>query len=259
MTVGGFLVELVFWLRGLYLIVSLKSIESSVKELEPIINYKMDPTESKAYKLSLIWQEECQKEIPNENFIKLKRKSDPRKSILFKYCYKLSKEMKGILSDKDLHLYVRAQIQTLKWINNGEIHALIGPHCLVGDKAWKRWKIWKKKYDKISNSPSNVNDISIKATESKIKAELLSSLKFIQKNKLNNFCILKNKKEEINRWIKTGELSCFYVVLSPWIKEIFNNYDLIDFDYVYYRCCITPNIESFFKEIFSKEFSCQNQ
>jgi len=68
--------------------------KSKMTDLELIIKYKMNDMESKAYKIALIWQEECRKEIPNEQYIRLKKNSDPRKSILFKHCYKLAKETK---------------------------------------------------------------------------------------------------------------------------------------------------------------------
>ena len=46
-----------------------------MKELEPIIKYRMDSWEAKAYKIALLWEEECQREIPNEKFVKLRKNS----------------------------------------------------------------------------------------------------------------------------------------------------------------------------------------
>lgn len=225
------------------------SCKGKMKDLELIIKYKMNEIESKAYKIALIWQEECRKEIPNEQYVKLKKNSDPRKSNLFKYCYKLAKETKGILKDEDLILYVRAQIQILKSIKQGEIHALIEPHCLVGDKAWRRWKLWRFKFQKTIGKIPSSEDVGVVANESKVINELKIDLEFINKNKLyENY----NKKDILN-YINSGDLSFYYVVLSPLINKIISEDD-ITFDKIYYKSCLNPKIEKFFKDNFIHEF-----
>ena len=113
--------------------------------LERILKYDMSPEEAKAYKLCLLWDSICQKEMPNYKFSKSKASGDPRKSLLFRYCYKLLKETKGLIGDKDYRLYITAQIHVLCSITDGEVHALISPQCLTGDKAWRRWKLWKER------------------------------------------------------------------------------------------------------------------
>lgn len=225
-----------------------------MRELEPIIRYKMDSTESKAYKIALMWEDECRKEIPGESFAKIKKSADPRKSLLFKYCFKMAKEMNGIVRDSDLHLYIRAQIQVLKSIRDGQIHALIEPQCLVGDKAWRRWKMWKFKYDKKIKSPLNSNEVSISVSEGKAKAEIDASLDFLSRMECDEFEKLLEKKDHIPRWVKSGDLSCFYILLSPWIEQIFGKDAEFEFDRLYYRASTTPSVEQFFRNKFSHEF-----
>lgn len=228
-----------------------------MKELEPIIKYKMNPLEAKAYKIALIWEEECEREITKEQYARLAKNSDPRKSSLFKYCYKLAREISGLIKDNEIPLYIRAQIQVLKSIREGDIHALIEPHCIVGDKAWKRWKIWKWKYNKSINKPSVSESARIRTPESKILSELLATKNFLAS--LGDID-LNEMKEDIPRWCKTGDLSCFYLVMSPRIKKIFGDISKLEFDHNYYRACITPYIEDFFTRTFSQEFqdyTCQ--
>lgn len=221
-----------------------------MSELEPIIKYGMNDKEAKAFKVAVIWQEECRNEIPNEPFAKLKTNSDPRKSTLFKYCYKLVSEMKGILDDKDLRLYVRAQIQILKSIREGSVHALVEPHCLVGEKAWKRWKVWHRMYKKKLNRSLTSEQVGLSTKESKVIVELKKTKEFlISRGCDERFKLLENMRN-MERWTKNGEVSYFYILLSPWMKGYLNNFS---FDQTYYRSSITPKVEEFFNEEFSHE------
>lgn len=225
-----------------------------MRDLEPILRYKMDTPESKAYKIALMWEEECAREIPGEAYSKINRKSDPRKSALFKYCYKLAKETSGIIPDSDLQLYVRAQIQVLKAIRDGSIHALIEPHCLVGEKAWKRWKMWKWRRDKKISRPLSANEIDIKTSEGKIKADLSATFDFMSRLGLLEFDSLAAQRENLKRWVSGGEVSCFYVVLSPWMQVLLPDHDDLPVDRTYHRASVTPKAEQFFRELFSHEF-----
>ena len=86
-----------------------------------ITQYKMDEIESRAYKVSLIWINRSRKIFPNYQHQRLKN-GDPRKSLLFKICYKLIRETQGgILDEENYSLYVQAQLEVLKHIErNGE-------------------------------------------------------------------------------------------------------------------------------------------
>lgn len=230
-----------------------------MKELEPIIRYKMDALESKAYKIALMWEEECRRELPGESFVRLKTNSDPRKSLLFKYCFKMARELNGIIKDSETALYIRAQIQVLKSIREGQVHALIDPHCLVGDKAWRRWKMWKYKYDKRMSAPLKSEEVKISVSEGKAKAEISSSFEFLSLMGCTEFENLKSKRYDVHRWLKNGDISCFYALLSPWIRKIFGEGDEFEFDRLYYRASTTPALERFFRETFHHEFERNEQ
>ena len=224
-----------------------------MSELEPIIKYKMNDMEAKAFKIAIIWEEECRREIPKESFAKLKKNTDPRKSTLFKYCYKLAREMKGVLEDKDLRTYVRSQIQILKSIKEGDIHALIEPHCLVGEKAWKRWKIWQKMYRKKLNKALTSDQIGVSTKESKVITELKNTRFFMESKNLLDYDSFSANKKNLERWSANGEISYFYLLLSPWVKKIYGDDIPFDFDKIYYRSAITPFVEQFFTQEFSNE------
>lgn len=226
-----------------------------MKDLEPIIKYKMTDMEAKAYKIALIWQDECRRELPKEQFVKLKANADPRKSTLFKYCYKLAKEMKGILQDNEIHLYIRAQLQILKAIKEGEVHALIEPHCLVGEKAWKRWKLWRYRYRRKLDRVLDSREAEISTKSSKIISEMKATYEFFEKRGLLEFKSLELNMDKMKTWIGNGEVSPFYAVLSPWMSQIFGDLDSLEFDKIYYRSAVNPQTELFFKELFVHEYS----
>jgi len=215
-----------------------------MKDLELIIKYKMDDTEAKAFKVALMWQDLCKKEFPNERHLNLSKSKDPRQTTLFKYCYKLIKETKGLLaSDKEYYIYIVAQLQMLKLMKQGEIHALIEPQILVGDKAWTRWKMWKKRFDKKLSEMKTAEDLGLVTSPSQIKIELKNTKKFLLKYE---FC--KITKEQMNRWHKNNMISPYYVALSNFAKSMID-----DFDHALYQPSITPEVEDFFKKEFEKE------
>ncbi len=215
-----------------------------MNELELILKYKMTELEAKAFKVCLMWQDLCKKEFPNERHIKINKNKDPRKTTLFKYCYKLIKETKGLLSDdKEYYIYIVAQLQILKAMREGKIHALIEPQILVGDKAWKRWKLWKRKFDKKLIEFKSSFDLGIVTSPTQIKIELIKTLKFL-KNKDQS----KITKEDLEKWIYNKSISPYYVVLSDFAKKIISNFDI-----ELYKPSITPEIEEFYKKEFENE------
>lgn len=233
-------------------IITRKDLKINMNELEPIIRYKMDEMEAKAFKIGLMWQDECRSNLPGEKYEKFRKGCDPRKTSLFRHCYKLAKETKGLIPDNEIKLYVRAQIQVLKSIREGKVHALISPHCLVGDRAWSRWKLWRRIYQKSLGKSLTSEEIGVRIKESVVRGEFKRTLSFMELNGLLDECSYFSKKTEISRWISTGEISPFYVVLSPRIKIMFPEDPPVD--PALYRPSITPESEALFRERFSHEF-----
>lgn len=225
-----------------------------MRELEPILHYKMDETEAKAYKIAIIWENECSRELPREKFAKLNKKTDPRKTTLFKYCHKLAREMKGILDDKELPFYVRAQLQILKSIKEGEVHALIDPHCLVGEKAWKRWKVWRRKHMKSISRILASEELGVAARVPKMLAELNATKTFLENKGCCSYSSYVLRKKDVEMWITGGEISKYYVVLSPWVRQVFGSPSVFDFDETYHRSSVTPSVDEEFRSLFSHEY-----
>lgn len=226
--------------------------------LNAIIEYKLNELEAKAYKLSLVWRDLSFKMFPDYNHTKI-RSGDPRKSMPFKLCYKLIRETQGIIPDHEYPLYVRAQLDVLKYMSQGKILPLIDPNCLVGDKAWKRWKLWKKKYDQKVTKPYDSESFSKAPGIAKALDGLEKTKEFIVKNMGPTPDIEKYKQAYDNknllRWINLSKISPYYLVVSPFIQRILtqDDYDKLNFDPKIYKDCIDDTVLEKFNKLFGYE------
>ena len=235
-----------------------KSSEENELSLESISKYKMDEMESKAYKLAIKWVQLSKKIFPNYNHTVIK-KGDPRKSLIFKFCYKLARETNGLINEEDYDLYIRSQLDIIKHMSNGN-PVLVTPACLVGEKAWARWKLWKKRYDKISKKPTSKVETPPSANKSgyyKAFAGLDQTKEFFNKNSLVfNLITFQEKKSDIIRWINLNKISPYYICISPLAKKILQkeDYARMNFDISVYDSCINEEVLNKFKELFPNEF-----
>lgn len=228
--------------------------------LEAILDWNMNDLEAKAYKLCLIWEKTIARELPNYHTAKLPQKGDPRKSVLFRYCYKLARETQGLIPDTDYKLYIFAQIYTLKNISDGTVHALIEPACLVGDKAWYRWKYWKNQFEKFKQKQLNQGDTSqLSASETHVLNELRKTKEFLSKqiDNLNYHAMeaLINSPDFI-KWVSFSKVSPYYLIISPIVKNIIPDLDKVfAVEESLYLKSINNNIIIEFKKMFEHEFS----
>lgn len=220
-----------------------------------IEKYQMNELEAKAYKISLMWIEKSRKLFPNYRHATMK-KGDPRKSLMFKVCYKLARETQGVLEETDYPLYVRAQLEVLKHVNGDRADPLIDPNCLVGEKAWKRWKLWKKKYDARSRSAEPVaTNIGI----AKAMDGLEKTHEFLTKTFSSDLSFDRFKEAYINknlfRWINLNRISPYYICISTFIKRLFNEDDFkrINFDADVYLPCVDVSVRERYAHLFPEE------
>lgn len=220
--------------------------------LELILEYKMTKPEAKAFKIAIMYTELLKKYFPEYANHTLGR-SDPRKTILFKHCYKLLQECP--LQDHEYRLYLTAQFQVLKNINYGTGDAFVSPSCITGEKAWTRWLFWKSRFQRIQDRPEppqvNANVVIRNITKTK---EFLQG-KF---SKLTRKDIYDNM-ENVFKWCVLGEISGHYLALSPivsyWLEE--RKIDLLDrfsIDLKHFRNDLTKEVELYFKKEFGHEF-----
>lgn len=220
--------------------------------------HNMNELEIKALKVCNIWMELSRKIFPKYNHGKV-AKGDPRKTLMFKVCYKLVRETEAFIEDDDYKLYVRAQLDILKHISLDKGHPLIDVNCLIGDKAWKRWKLWKKKYDTTVQIRSKV--FTTKKNTSKINDLLKKTRDFfkITYGDVINFekFIEIEKNGELYQHINLGRISPYYLVLSPFFEKISKNLQMkkIHFDLNIYKSGIDESVIKYFENLFDYEFN----
>jgi hypothetical protein len=223
--------------------------------LEPIIEYDFSDLESQAYKVCVLWISLSRKVFPEyKHGTGLPKKGDPRKCQLFKYAYKLIRESQGVIKPEDLSLYIKSQLDMLKAITQQSDFPFIGPQILVGDKAWIRWKMWKRQYDAISKrqtlDEANLDMIPFEA----VKKGLEETKQFLI-GKFEG----EPKEEQImmghvdmSRWVGLGKVSPFYAILSPWVKKYVK---IVNLDPLVYEKSVTQDVIDLFKNLFHYETS----
>lgn len=211
------------------------------------LEYKMNEIETKAYKCALVWTKVCQKMFPNERCGQLKKKGDPRKSYLFKCCYKLVSETSGKILDEDYKLYIYAQCDMLRGISNGETHAHVDPNCLFGEKAWWRWQIWKKKYDIQAKYKSS--DVKIAPASDKIIKELVKTKAYLVevfgRDPTQEDLQTAERNKVLFKWLHFGRISPYLIVTCPYLSDVGYGIDM-----GVYKEHITPEVETWFRENF---------
>jgi hypothetical protein len=226
--------------------------------LEAIIEYDMNELEAMAYKVNLLWLDKSRKIFPNYRHATM-AKGDPRKSLIFKICYKLVRETQGVLANDEYHLYVQAQLDVLRHINSGKSTPLIDPNCLVGEKAWKRWKLWKRRYDAICKKP--IDKEIQKSPQAILKAleGIERTKEFLAKTIGGDYTFEKIQECYINknifRWINLQKISPYYLAISPFAQKLLTEEDhkKINFDVKVYEPCINDLVRKKFQELFPQE------
>jgi hypothetical protein len=232
-------------------------------KLKSVKKHDMTLDENEVLEICLIYEQEYKKLFKNENYSRnlrrnsLPLKGDPRNSSLFKYCWKLRRETRGLIDKSEYRNYIYANIFIVK-INNGNVE----PICINGDKAWIRYKVWKRRYDeKISELNCQVSPPSIKTTNPKIIIEIDKNRKFLFEK-----CEGQPSFEKILKfieggyfkiWVATNKISPYYLALSPFILK--SNYK----DSLFSICSsseslilekITEEIKNYFKHEYNYEF-----
>ena len=228
-------------------------------KLDAIFQWNMTVPEAETYKIALTWESELDKHAPEHmkspewhrrNHIS--KHGDPRKSFLFKQCWKLRRETKGLLKEEEIRLYISANLTILKAHN-----AYMEINTMCGEQAWFRWKIWKRLYDKkmaqINNNPPPL------PADSKLIRELARTKRFIfercdgepTKDKIHTFI----QEGFFKVWILQTKISMYYVILSPFVKDFLDKLskDCI-FDVTLFQEKLNQEIIDYFNFEFQHEF-----
>jgi hypothetical protein len=233
--------------------------EDEPVDFDAAVYFGLDELEGKAYRILTCWLDRSRKMFPKYAKARMK-KGDPRKSTLFKYAYKLARETQGILDEEDYDLYVRAQLEILRIIGKHQENSpVVDINCLCGEKAWKRWKLWKSKYE---NKKKIIEGDAPIAPKEKVCFCLERTKEWL----IRTFSGLPTYEEfqeaitnkNLFRWINQGRVSPYYLAVSPYIARAFPEglkKEAVDLDIEIYRSSITPEVRAFFDELFPNELA----
>lgn len=224
--------------------------------LDLAIHYKMTPVETKAYYLMLAWCDLSREYFPDYKHSKV-AKGDPRKTLLFRYCHTMFRDTREKLAEHDWLLYIKAQLAIFKKVveQEGDATPRIEPNILVGPKAWNRWLYYKKKYDqkqKFIDTTSLVSEEQIKHTLKKSHAFLRKQFPVLTEQRFQEAM----ESDKLLRWIVLGQISQYYALVCPFIKQILPKEELakkLNYDLDVYSDVINSNIITWFeRELWSK-------
>jgi hypothetical protein len=236
--------------------------------LETIIEWNMTPEESETFHIALVYETEFKKMFFSDTKESLSyglslrrnclpRRGDPRKSNLFRHCWKLRRETRGLLEKNEYKNYVKANLFIVK-VNGGAVD----PACITGDRAWIRYKVWKRRYDqKLSEINSQGGSVLKNTLNPKIFSEIDRTKKFLfekcegQPNfeKINKFI----KDGIFKLWVATNKISYYYLTLSPFVEKSLQKDVLFSFCNAsenLIRNSITPEILEYFKNEYRYEY-----
>lgn len=188
--------------------------------------YKInDSQEINALYIYYYWNFYFNKLFPNIIEKKFSPNKDPRKSAVFKYCYKLQRETNGILKKDEYKDYVYCQLKFLKMYKDKTNNAvLVSPNILNLDRGWKKWKYFKyllsKNNQSVSVKSKYVNNDNLKISLINDKNYLIKKIGKINK---------RNISQNINNilfWHKLGDISVYFLAICDLIDKKMINKDL---------------------------------
>lgn len=223
--------------------------------MQAIFEWNMTPDEAKAFRAACIWEELCKRIFPDQRLAKLPDKGDPRKCNLFKHCWKLIRETRGLLDESSLKDYISANLHVLKTYN-----ARVEPNGICGDKAWVRYQVWKRLMEKKATHVEADTPPRPLVVNPKITKELDCTKRFLFE-KFDGEPTFDKTKEAVDGpkmkyWVSSGKVSHYYLLLSPWIKKMDALEKLakgVGFDVTVYQANLNADLQEFFNREFKHE------
>jgi hypothetical protein len=231
---------------------------------ETIVQWRMTREEAGVYKLACLYDREfrrlfCGTGVEQNSFKRntISFRNDPRKSFLFRHCWKLRRETRGLLESHQFRQYIVANLTIIK-LNDGYVE----PNLICGDKAWIRWKLYERWFkQKEAEKACLPPPPSVSTIDPKIVKEIDTTKKFlfercegeVTEEKLQKFF-----DDGIMRfWILTGKVSRYYLILSPFANKICDMEEFAEqcsFDPVLFREKISNEVKEYFKHEYKHEF-----
>lgn len=232
-------------------------------EYDAIFQWNMSNDEVEAYKLAVCYEKEFRKifgeEIDGQTLRRnvLPMRTDPRKSNLFRHCWKMRRETRGLMESSEYKNYIVGNLMILKIQK-----ARVSPNVICGDKAWVRYKVWKRKFDaKMADTSAAAPAPSVSSTDPKIIQQIDRTKKFLFErcdgqpdfDKIKGFI----DSGFFKFWVATGKVSQFYIALSPYVGKAIGPEKLAEqcgFSIDVVREKITEEVKRYFSHEYRHEF-----
>lgn len=192
-------------------------------KFDPLVpeKYDLSPMETLAYQCCIVYLTLAYKIFPNYRHAKFPSTGDVRKSALFKHCYKMCKNLEGKIKKEFYPYFIKAQMDIFKTIfKTTGVCPIITPSIISGSKSFKRWLVWKNKYDAIKVIKSE--NTTVNAERQLLINEFAKTKLFMQSENeiFDNFESFLKNKEKVIKFVILKKLSPYYVAISPWVKKL---------------------------------------
>lgn len=226
-----------------------------MSRLNAVFKWNMTAQEAQVFRIAVLWEELTCRKYPGIRLARLPQRTDPRNSHLFRQCWKLMRSTRGLIKPEEMSLYITAQLQILR-VNNGRID----PSSLSGDKAWVRWLLWKRLYDRkksqmVGESPP---------PSSRINPMIMRDLGYAKKmifEACDGAPSLERMKQlladgRMRNWVSSRRFTPLYFMVSPWTGH-YGGIDKLSHDFQFdpglYR--VDDCIRRYFESEFDYEFN----
>lgn len=184
----------------------------------PIRN-SYDENETLAYQLLCIYIKMRQEIIPNYIHSRIPSNTkDLRKSLLFKHLLKFVKTNRHRFKGYQFVLFMRAQLEVMRHLQQQGAKILIEASILCGTQADKRWSIWKN-WVRESNKITKITYAFVPSNLNWEFENTLNSIKDMCDGELS-FGKFSKESPVLLKLVILKKISPVYINLSCWVKKL---------------------------------------
>lgn len=231
--------------------------------LAAILDWNMTVDQAEVFHIALAYEQEFRdmfgRTADGQSFRRnsLPLRSDPRKSNLYRQCWKLRRETRGLIPSSEYRNYIHGNMYIFQ-LKGREFE----PSCITGPKSWIRYKVWRRGYDRqLAEAGAQAPPPSISTTSPKIIIAIDSTRKFLAEK-----CGGQPTFEQIRGfiesgffkiWVASNKVSPYYLALSPFVErtgKVSELFSVCSSSEAVFREKLTKEVKDYFKHEYRYEF-----